>query len=421
MTKYKRHASLATPFLLCLLSLSAKVNGWGHEGHCIVANIAYSRLTPDVQEAVKSILNYTLSDSDLGYGVSDTHGGKDDLLNTSPLAAVANWADKVRFTTKYHWSTPLHFVDVRDDMIDGGCPCTRSVGDDGDMRLLMNDDNDGDDDQSCTIHSSCWFVYDRDCAEDFCAVGGIANYTSRLVDSFHPSSAGGDLHDPMLRGSRQSSSEGEMWSGWPAKEALMFLTHFIGDIHQPLHASRGSDRGGNSIHVHFDGLTKGERSYDARTGRIQKKGEWNLHSVWDDGLIDLAIQSMYSSSQLEFQKSVIVLVEEAETSGLIDTWLRCTDGISKHCPALWAEESFEDALKWAYSDEEGSEVLDGAVLSEDYFETRLHVVRRRLAAAGVRLGAVLDNALGQAKHASDSNPKLAEILTSLQKPMMLLS
>ena len=34
------------------------------------------------------------------------------------------------------------------------------------------------------------------------------------------------------------------------KVALMFVTHFIGDIHQPLHVSRSSDKGGNTIPVH---------------------------------------------------------------------------------------------------------------------------------------------------------------------------
>jgi len=227
MARLKCRAPLIPPFsLLALLVLSPKVSGWGHEGHCIVANIAYSRLSPDVQDAVDSILNYNVSDTELVYG----HGGKYDPLNTSPLAAVANWADKVRFTTEYHWSTNLHFVDVRDDTIDGGCPCTRNVGEYGDM---MNDDDDPA--QSCTIHSSCWFVYDRDCAKDFCAVGGIANYTSRLVKNFHPSSAADvGLLDPMLRGSRDHSADRKRRSGWPAKEALMFLTHFVGEYHQSL-------------------------------------------------------------------------------------------------------------------------------------------------------------------------------------------
>jgi S1/P1 Nuclease len=51
------------------------------------------------------------------------------------------------------------------------------------------------------------------------------------------------------------------------REALMFLIHFIGDLHQPLHCSDRNDRGGNELPVLYNGR---------RT---------NLHSVWDSGLL----------------------------------------------------------------------------------------------------------------------------------------
>lgn len=49
--------------------------------------------------------------------------------------------------------------------------------------------------------------------------------------------------------------------------ALKFIIHFMGDIHQPLHAGRANDQGGNSIKVVFDGKAL------------------NLHSLWDSGMI----------------------------------------------------------------------------------------------------------------------------------------
>lgn len=51
-------------------------------------------------------------------------------------------------------------------------------------------------------------------------------------------------------------------------EALKFLTHFIGDIHQPLHAGYADDRGGNSFQINY----QGEGS--------------NLHSVWDSLIVE---------------------------------------------------------------------------------------------------------------------------------------
>jgi hypothetical protein len=50
-------------------------------------------------------------------------------------------------------------------------------------------------------------------------------------------------------------------------QALKFLGHFVGDIHQPLHAGRAEDRGGTAIKVRFLGE------------------ETSLHAVWDGGLI----------------------------------------------------------------------------------------------------------------------------------------
>jgi hypothetical protein len=49
--------------------------------------------------------------------------------------------------------------------------------------------------------------------------------------------------------------------------ALKYLVHFIGDIHQPLLAGFGDDRGGNSYQL--QAFMRGS----------------NLHAVWDTGLI----------------------------------------------------------------------------------------------------------------------------------------
>ncbi len=50
--------------------------------------------------------------------------------------------------------------------------------------------------------------------------------------------------------------------------ALRFLIHFVGDLHQPLHVGREEDLGGNKISVTW---------FDRPT---------NLHSVWDNALVD---------------------------------------------------------------------------------------------------------------------------------------
>src|SRR6266516_2237538 len=56
--------------------------------------------------------------------------------------------------------------------------------------------------------------------------------------------------------------------------ALMFVVHLVGDLHQPLHCADNNDRGGNDVAVTFFGEA------DSAGGT-----HWNLHSVWDTGLI----------------------------------------------------------------------------------------------------------------------------------------
>ena len=50
--------------------------------------------------------------------------------------------------------------------------------------------------------------------------------------------------------------------------ALRFIVHIVGDVHQPLHAGKGDDRGGNDVQVHWFGEAT------------------NLHSVWDSKMIE---------------------------------------------------------------------------------------------------------------------------------------
>ncbi|MCH8537687.1 MAG: S1/P1 nuclease [Alkalimonas sp.] len=65
-----------------------------------------------------------------------------------------------------------------------------------------------------------------------------------------------------------------------AAESLKFLSHFVGDLHQPLHVGYDFDRGGNDIGVIFMGEVR------------------NLHGIWDTGiLLQLGFQDYEASIQ----------------------------------------------------------------------------------------------------------------------------
>src|SRR6185295_3330145 len=99
------------------------------------------------------------------------------------------------------------------------------------------------------------------------------------------------------------------------QEALKFLVHFVGDIHQPLHIGRKTDKGGNSISVKL----------------FNKSG--NLHSVWDSGLI-----KHRGLGWDAYAKELEGKVKPADKK----KWLAVTD------PADWATESHHLAEDHAY-------------------------------------------------------------------------
>lgn len=136
-------------------------------------------------------------------------------------------------------------------------------------------------------------------------------------------------------------------------EAVKFLCHLIGDIHQPLHVNRPGDRGGNDISVEW-----------------HYKTPYNLHKVWDEGMID---QSELSYTELSHHLLRMLDKEDKESWEL--------SGVRE-----WAYESmeFRDSL---YN------IGDGK-LGYRYSYVHFPIVERRLLQAGVRLAAVLNDIFG---------------------------
>ena len=138
-------------------------------------------------------------------------------------------------------------------------------------------------------------------------------------------------------------------------EALKFIVHFVGDIHQPFHAI-GEAKGGNSMQITEFG--------SGQCGRYP----CNLHSAWDTGLIEHA--GMDEEAYVAHLDQLISQ-EHLRASGN---------------PADWANESFALA-KAAW-------VNDGGSVDEQYYRQQIKVVDERLALAGLRLAALLNEVLG---------------------------
>jgi hypothetical protein len=212
--------------------------------------------------------------------------------HTKSLADVASWADELRNDPAQQalWerTRALHYINFRSE--------------------------------------DCNYTPPRDCPDGQCVVVGIDHYVEVLAD--------------------RSQSEAARL------EALKFVVHFVGDIHQPLHAGYRDDKGGNTYQVQFDG-----------------KGS-NLHSVWDSGLLGTHGKEWKAYAQ------------ELTSRGSVPLPAPIAPLDNKY--AQWAEESCQ-ATHTIYP--------DGHKIDQAYIDAQLPTAELRVRQAGRRLAEVLNLAL----------------------------
>jgi len=173
-------------------------------------------------------------------------------------------------------------------------------------------------------------------------------------------------------------------------DALRFAVHFVGDIHQPLHASTNNDLGGNCVPVTFFGRTP------APAGPESTVFIPNLHEVWD---VEILERFSGGKSPWDVAKQL-----DQKFSVLISSWQAQPTDFS-----AWAWESHELAEKIAYGrlphklpietthpmtacPAKGEvAVRDDENLAEDYQNAASPAVQEQLAKAGARLAAFLNS------------------------------
>lgn len=222
-----------------------------------------------------------------------------ELLATDPDHPQFNetclWPDLVRDDPRYADDKPRHYLDVH---IERGAH--------GDIDLA------------------------RDCREH-CVTEGIEHYARALI-------AGGEPNRGSLR-------------------ALAFLSHFVGDIHQPLHVGFDRDGGGNRI--------------DIRPA-VASKRSISLHEYWDTTLVE---QIPGSWRDVAARLGARIGDEERAMAG------------TQLDPLAWARETHRIATEIAY------ELPEDGVVTNAYGDARRRVVEDQLTRAGVRLGALINQLL----------------------------
>jgi hypothetical protein len=146
-------------------------------------------------------------------------------------------------------------------------------------------------------------------------------------------------------------------------QALAFLIHFVGDLHQPLHASDKEDKGGNDVKVAYG---------------VYDPARLNLHSVWDGLLAERAITS---------GPSLVRRYAPGEKAKL-----------QAGSVADWAKESWDISRDDIYAKLGGGDPCaapSGKVqIDEATIDGWVPIARLEVERGGLRLAKLLDRALG---------------------------
>jgi hypothetical protein len=185
-----------------------------------------------------------------------------------------------------------------------------------------------------------------------------------------------------------STTETDAERAW----SLVYLGHWVGDIHQPLHNSFADDRGGNEINV---------------TGLCSS----NLHSTWDTCILTNRLQ-------LGSDPPVPVL------QSIAATWSAQVSDIDRAAwlssrPWQWSAESYlvtlapqttycavgvggcrysTGRLTWAEGVQRRSQTVNAA-----YMDWAMPIIQRRITQSGIRLAHLLNLALDPAYRVVNQN------------------
>lgn len=212
-----------------------------------------------------------------------------ELLGTATLADVSTWPDEVRSQPEYKHTAPWHYLNL-------------SLG------------------------------------------LSYAEFQQKVEHMTEENVYSAVLKQEQVLGSTESTREEKI-------EALKFIVHFVGDLHQPMHVSRAEDKGGNTIQLNYEG-----------------KGT-NLHAVWDSKLLDH--QGLdYNQLAEKYDHVSDKQVKEWQSDPLI----------------RWVWESYQISTK-LYTE---VDAMSSRSIDDSYYQAQIEIIHQRLVMAGVRLAGVLN-------------------------------
>ena len=161
-------------------------------------------------------------------------------------------------------------------------------------------------------------------------------------------------------------------------EALKWIVHLAGDLHQPLHASDDDDKGGNDVKITFFG----KRMDDPADGRTQYP--YSLHSAWDR-LIPYRMFDERGGYDAFLADLPSEATRKAWEVGDIDAWTMES--------YVTARDFIYPALPTSFVC--GQPITQVVALAEPYYWPASEIAAAQIRKAGVRLAKVLNDALAQ--------------------------
>ncbi|HVS95833.1 MAG TPA: S1/P1 nuclease, partial [Puia sp.] len=220
---------------------------------------------------------------------ANARAGIRDLLGDETLADVSTWADEVRGQEKYRQTGPWHYVNLPLGL-------------------------------------------------------GYEQFKTRVENMLEANVYSALVRQMQVITDKAASREQKI-------EALKFVVHFVGDLHQPMHVSRAEDKGGNTVQLNYEG-----------------RGT-NLHSLWDSRLIEHSGEDYLQ----------LAATCDHATPAQIKQWQ--SDPVIR-----WMWESYEITSK-LYAE---VDAMGNRSIGQDYYTAHWPIITRRLEQAGIRLAGLLN-------------------------------
>ncbi|MDE1975765.1 MAG: hypothetical protein KGI84_00720 [Elusimicrobia bacterium] len=311
----------------CLSLAPSRAFAWGYVGHRAIGILAQQRLTPQALSAVQSILGQSdqgqdVSLADVATCPDDVKYAKQDPYTCAGAFELASGEQSAFGTVQIPWkaSSGWHFANVPNS----ASPTA------SDIEQYCQDNTNGNPAKKCVMAQ--------------------IKYDIQILET-----------------PGESLSNRQM--------ALMFLTHFVGDEHQPLHVNDDNDWGGNKKKVVFEGKP------------------WNLHSLWDDVFMP-RYGAMTETGAAQAADSSDLAAKLDQDLGNRDTsaWTSVPD-----LPDEAAVESFDIAknvIRPVYA-QDYDPSQNAAVFGPDYVKQMQPIAYEQLEKAGVRLAYILNQIFAQ--------------------------